>query len=209
MQAQGTHCSCPIVTRMSVPKRLRQVVGQRVRELREHAGLRQDDLALAARVFGLLWNHSRIAALERGAKSINAEELVLLPAILGSALGRPVGMGELFNADGSIQLSRAVEIPARSLFEVLCGADPKPRIVCQDASEMRLGPASECDERACRGLGVDADTYATVCDQLWGHILSVERDIRLRAVTGVSPASLAAHRGRVTRDLLAEAREAL
>lgn len=191
---------------MSEPKRLRQVVGQRVRELREQAGLRQDDLALAARGFGLLWNHSRVAALERGAKAISAEELVLLPAILGSALGRPVGMGKLFDSDGSVQLSRSAEIPSRSLSEVLCGADPKPRIVCQGIGETRPGPVSECDERARRKLGVGADTYVTICNQLWGHSLLAERDARFGALMNVSPASLAARRGRVTRELLAEAR---
>lgn len=61
---------------------LRQAVGRAVRQHRDDAGRRQEDVARQARDLGLKWSSSRVAALERGDKAIPAEELLLLPLIL-------------------------------------------------------------------------------------------------------------------------------
>jgi transcriptional regulator with XRE-family HTH domain len=215
------------------------VIGQRVRELRERAGVRQEDLADNARALELPWNRSRIAALERGEKSISVEDLVLLVALLGTALNRPVDVAELFDIDESIRLSKAAEISARQLAEVLRGGDPGDKVILggglpdiaidveafertrsrRMAVEQLAGTSpsigdlraikhsmGEADERARRTLGEVVGVYITICHALWGRSLSAERDARLQS-TKVSPASLAARRGRVTRGLLAEARQ--
>ena len=69
----------------------------------------------------------------------------------------------------------------------------------------------EADERASRELNEPRSTFQSLCAVLWGQSLSAERDARL-AAAGTdqgSPASVAARRGRVTRELLREARELL
>jgi hypothetical protein len=66
----------------------------------------------------------------------------------------------------------------------------------------------EADERAARKLGEAPYPFETLCAVLWGRSLSEERDARLAAAgadLGTTAASLAARRGRVTRELLAEA----
>lgn len=63
-------------------KRLRQAIGERVRAIREAGGLTQDEVGREARRLGLGWSRSAVAALERGDKSVSAEELVLLPLML-------------------------------------------------------------------------------------------------------------------------------
>src|SRR5882724_9856802 len=89
---------------------LRAVVGRRVRALREQAGVRQDDIAVRARLLGLNWTRSTVAALERGEKAISIEELVLLTTLLNAALGRHYGqdwitVAELFDDDADVRLS--------------------------------------------------------------------------------------------------------
>jgi transcriptional regulator with XRE-family HTH domain len=68
------------------PTTLSAVVGQRLRELRSHHGVPQDDLAAEARQFGLAdWSKSTIAALESGRRQLTIGEMLLLPAILDRA----------------------------------------------------------------------------------------------------------------------------
>lgn len=69
----------------------------------------------------------------------------------------------------------------------------------------------EADERARRELGEDDYPFETLCAVLWGRSLSTERDSRLAASGGNqgSAASVAARRGRITRELLTEARNLL
>jgi transcriptional regulator with XRE-family HTH domain len=218
------------------------VLGRRVRELREQAGVRQEDLADNARALDLPWNRSRIAALERGAKPISVEDLVLIVALLSSALDRPVDVAELFDADESVRLSKLAEIPARALAEVLRGAATDSRVVLAGAPEGGLDAEAfqvnssrmaalgqltgtspslgelraitrsmgEADERARHALGEVIGVYAAMCHALWGQSLSAQRDALLVLETTLSPphsATLAARRGRVTRELLAELRQ--
>lgn len=84
---------------------MRRVIGTRARALRDTAGARQDDVASAARTYGLAWTRGKVAALESGNKSISAEELTLLPAVLSEACGRQVTVAELLDSDEEVWLS--------------------------------------------------------------------------------------------------------
>jgi len=69
---------------------LATLLGQRLRALREGGGKRQEEVAAAARGFGLSWSRATVAALESGRRRLSVDELFLLPAALnGLALGRP------------------------------------------------------------------------------------------------------------------------
>jgi len=65
------------------------LLGQRLRALREGGGKRQEELAAAARHYGLSWSRATLAALETGRRQLSVGELFLLPAVLNRlALGR-------------------------------------------------------------------------------------------------------------------------
>lgn len=176
---------------------LREVIGERTRTLRETAGKTQDDIARTARRYGLSWSQSRVGLLETGKKSIDAEELLLLPSVLSEALGRVVTITELFDVTGDIALSTTASTPARQISALLNGK----RVGGRSLTPNPLGLA---DEQAARTLGVPRDTWARLCWQLWGRTLTEERDARVGVVTDVG--SRSALRGRATRELYAEVR---
>ena len=119
MRVSGVACHA-----VNAPRALRQVIGARVKHLREQAGGRQEDIARVARSFGLAWPRQKVDELERGKKAISVEELVLLPFVLSHALDRTVSMADLFDADDRIALSAQTDIPARDVLAELCGEKP-------------------------------------------------------------------------------------
>lgn len=60
-----------------------RALSARLRDLREDAGLRQDDISRKAKGLGLAWGRSSVAALEAGARNLSAFEWLLLPSIYG------------------------------------------------------------------------------------------------------------------------------
>ncbi len=66
---------------------LRALVAGNLRRLRENAGAALADVTRAAWGNGLDWTPTWLGAVERGAKSLSAEQLLALPVVLTSALG--------------------------------------------------------------------------------------------------------------------------
>ncbi|MFK0151160.1 helix-turn-helix domain-containing protein [Streptomyces sp. NPDC090493] len=64
------------------PRPLSVIVGERLRKFRESRGLRQEDVADAARSYGFTWGRSSVAALEAGNRELSLGELLLLPTIV-------------------------------------------------------------------------------------------------------------------------------
>jgi hypothetical protein len=85
-----------------------QAIGQRLRELRLEHGLRQDQVATAARQVGLGWTQSTVAAVERGNRALSLGEWFLLPTVVGFA-GRVTGpwpkLAELLPNSGRVAVS--------------------------------------------------------------------------------------------------------
>ncbi|MFI0772350.1 helix-turn-helix domain-containing protein [Streptomyces sp. NPDC021218] len=75
------------MTNNGKPRPLPVIVGERLRLFREIKGLRQEDVADAARNHGLSWGRSSIAALEGGNRDIRLDELVPLRAVIASLGG--------------------------------------------------------------------------------------------------------------------------
>jgi transcriptional regulator with XRE-family HTH domain len=73
---------------------LASVLGQRLRSLREGDRKRQEDLAAAARGYGLSWSRATVAAIETGRRQLSVNELLLLPPALNRLIG-PEGRGLL------------------------------------------------------------------------------------------------------------------
>lgn len=189
------------------PGALRLIVGRRVRAIRKEAGARQVDVATAARAFGLPWPASKVAALEVGAKCVSAEELLLLPAVLTAALGRPVGYADLFDDDADVRLSPAVVVAARDVPALLAGCDSPFALAAAGG-----GGNTWWDEsawRVARSLEVDRQTLIDACARLYGRSLSAERDARAAELLPADAPrrTVQAKRGRITRDLEREIRE--
>lgn len=109
-------------------------VGRRAGEIRRAAaGVRQDDVARAARLQGLGWSQSSVATLEAGKRDLTFSEVVLLPTILTDACKRTITLDELIARDGTgYRLTDVSVIPGWALREVLAGTR------AADASQLLL-----------------------------------------------------------------------
>jgi len=216
---------------------VREVVGENARRIRDSVGASQDDVATAAREVGLRWTRSRVAALERGDKSVDVAELVLLAQVLGEVSGKPVGVGDLLDGQGATVLSPAVTVHRSSLARWL-GGEPVEVLVADVPGGLEqlqdiLARAPEVLTRLARLAGADTKTRAVSdavraageAEERAGRTLGVSRaDVahlsaglwghaltteRDSRVGDAPPGSRAQLRGRVTRQLVAELRERL
>ena len=217
---------------------LREVVGENVRRIREAVGARQDDVAAAARGWGLRWTRSKIAALERGEKALDLAEIVVLAQAMGEVAGHPVAVADLLAGDGAVRLSSALVLHRGSLrrfvggnpVEVLSGDIPGgPERV--EAVMARM-PAALARAAAMAGddtsvaLILHAEEHAGEAEERVARTLGVSKmDVAHLAVglwgrtlaeerdqrvgDDVPVASRSAKRGRATRQLVEELRARL
>ena len=115
------------------PTALTIVLGERLRTLREGGGKRQEDLAGAARGYGLAWSRATVAAIETGRRQLSVGELLLLPAVVNKLTGTAApASGGLLVADllperGEqwVALTPRASVRVRSLRALLgAAADP-------------------------------------------------------------------------------------
>ena len=123
-----------------------QVVGARLREVREERRLRQSDVVVSARRLGLRWTPATVAALETGRRELSVGELLLLPMIVFDATeralswdeieaaGKPrrqrkaeaVTLWDLFPEGGMVRLSPGAAFTGDAVREMLTGVpDPE------------------------------------------------------------------------------------
>jgi transcriptional regulator with XRE-family HTH domain len=84
---------------------LSAAIGDRLRQLREELGLRQDDVASAARGLGLRWSRVAVARLEAGLRQLEAGEFLMLPEVLMVASIRVRGRNELSGIERVVELA--------------------------------------------------------------------------------------------------------
>ncbi len=235
-QAVRKRAACRVLSRGmgNESATVRSVVGENVRRWREEAGASQDDLATKARAVGLRWTRSKVAALERGEKSIGVEDLVLLAEAIGGS-GEPATVADLLAGEGSVRLSDQRVLYRESLRRFLSGAPVSvlvkdvPGGIERRREAMKSAPAmfdrmvqlagpeteghlaehaekhaGEAEERAGRALGLNKIEVAYLSVGLWGCTLAEERDRRVGG--DVPAASRSARRGRETRKLINELR---
>lgn len=78
---------------------LMQAIGARLRALRTERDLRQEDIANYARVWGLDWTRSTVAAIEAGDRELSLDEFFALPLVYA-----PLQLPDLFPGDGWVHL---------------------------------------------------------------------------------------------------------
>lgn len=104
---------------------LTAAIGKRVKALREAAGVRQEDVATAARACGLSWGRSTVAMLESGKRRLDPEELLLLPVVLQvSQVGSFPLLDLLTGEDETVELTPQAHA-ARAEVEKLLAANPE------------------------------------------------------------------------------------
>ncbi|MFA1705514.1 hypothetical protein ACDT10_21690 [Mycobacterium intracellulare] len=201
---------------------LRDVIGENARRLRGDATA--DDVAKAARRYGLNWGTGRISDLEHGRVSPTLPTLAALALALSDVRGAKIALGDLIESDETIALTTALKISSDQLRRFLAGGDmfefalPSPSDAIAELRDqwpvrlhgvpagalMRLlGDFGEPEERLARDLGLDRERLAAEMAALWRRSYHAERDRR----AGVD--ANAQKKGRVARELKAELRTVL
>jgi transcriptional regulator with XRE-family HTH domain len=106
---------------MVPPVPLHQLIGARLRQLREAAGLRQEDIATQARVLGFDWVRGTVAMIEGGHRRVTLEEFLALPLLL-SYVGIPdISLSRLIPTDTPAQLNAQAAVSADTAHRFLTG----------------------------------------------------------------------------------------
>lgn len=201
---------------------LRDVIGENARRLRGDATA--DDVAKAARRYGLNWGTGRISDLEHGRVSPTLPTLAALALALGDVRDANVRLGDLIDSDETIALTTALKVTSDQLRRFLAGGDMFKFALASPSDAMAelrerwparlhqvtagalmrlLGDFGEPEERLARDLGLDRERLAAEMAVLWRRSYHAERDRR----AGVD--ANAQKKGRVARELKAELRAVL
>ena len=211
-----------------------QIVGANVKKIRTQAGWTQDELARRARVLGLRWSRSSIAAFEGGKKTIDIEDLLFLTITLRATVGDLFegdarGLVSRFNleledvrviltsADSqqvlehfekrASELDREASERERELDQIARGLDrDRSRLDEIDSELISIASKREAEQKAARRVGIPVEVLVGLSLERWGKPLTEERDERAEAAAKQeeSSRSLQALRGHITRQLLAE-----
>ncbi len=108
------------------PVSLRELVAGNLRRLRLAAGRAPEDLVPTARANGLDWTVAWLTSVERGTRSLTAEQLLALPVVLSAALGHRVSLSDLLVGDAPVALgpvgeSAVATVPGAYLLDVVTG----------------------------------------------------------------------------------------
>ncbi|HJC29569.1 MAG TPA: hypothetical protein H9755_01250 [Candidatus Dietzia intestinigallinarum] len=187
---------------------LRRIIGRNARRIRLAASAHLEQVAHTAKRYGLPWTIGRVSDLEAGRIDAKVETLLSLALTLGEVRGEPVALTDLLDHDapvlvngrevanltGAVRGEPVTESEGQRLHDELNSGDP---------AQVARDTAALADRRAAKSVGVDLDTLVATAVELWGHNLSVERDLRADGETNT------AARGNITRDLLGEVRRHL
>lgn len=203
----GTGCSVA-----GVGISLAQVAGRNARRLRQDAGVTLEQLATAARPYGLRWSSGRVGDFEGGRISPTLPTLFAVTLALRDATGQPVALGDLFAGADDVALNDSVTVPLATLRSALSGnavgPDVEVRVIQGSPSETLvvvdpLPGLSESDWRLLRDIDVEPRAALAAMAELWGRSLSAERDARAGAGANAQA------KGQITRKLIGELRIAM
>ena len=183
-----------------------QIVGEQLRAWRETSGLRQDDVAWAARELSLQWTRDTVAAVEGGRREVRLDEFLMLSLIVDTVSGRSSRYSKPDYFLGSLApLLKPPSDESRELMtELAVGASQPPSRLGREY----LDAQGDAERKAARRLGTTPFDVAKFARHLWGRSLTEKRDALVAERVGgaATPRTLQAHRGHVTRELLDELR---
>jgi len=102
---------------------LRALVARNLHRLRADGSAGLDEIARAAADTGLDWTAAWLGGVERGTRSLTAEQLLALPVVLTAALGTRVTLADLLAGEAPVSLTpdERAAIPARYLRDLVTG----------------------------------------------------------------------------------------
>lgn len=203
-----------------------KIVGMNARRIRRASGHTLEQVAKAARHYGLPWSTSKVADLEAGRIAATLPNLIAAAAALADVTGQPVRLADLFAGDGKIAVNNTLTLDAATLRGVLAGASvnvtisdiagERERVAQQFAAIMNtdgwpphlaalpsgrirkvLAEFSQTDDRVAKSLGISRMLAAAAMAKSWNKTFVVRRD----ELAG--PDANAQRRGRVSRELKA------
>lgn len=184
------------------------VMGHNCKRIRVEIGLRQDDLAAAARVVGLKWSSAKVSDFEAGRWTSSFEtalcvSLALELAANAAGVNRTVTLADLIGDEGSIALTEEVTVSASGLSAVCRGAswDKSMPMVINKApggAQGVLARSGLSEDRLAKRLNITHELLAETCWALWQRSFTEERDRR------AGPDANSQRRGQIARLLQAE-----
>lgn len=143
-------------------------MGRRLREFRVAQGMRQEDIADAARYYGFNWGRSSVAALEAGNRDLDFSEILLLPKIV-RRLG---GWDESLLSGQTIALSETLSVSSSEMLRMMLDLfEPLTDPSQSDDDELVLGAISneqrDLDVDIKREVAREVLLYDQILFQLW------------------------------------------
>ncbi len=164
------------------PTSIAQVVGANLAAIRNRHKLTTEQIAKAAKLYGLRWSDSRVSAMERGRIPATLPTLFALAQALGDVSGTRISLAELAAFDGWVEINSDLAVSGDALRAALSGS--RLDLAYDDI----LGGAEQI-ESITHGLGENLDE--------WHEIPG-----RFRETVGFGRASKAAARSGVAEDRL-------
>ncbi len=188
------------------------VVGQNVRRIREERLITQGELGDLWRAHGLNWARSKISALESGHRpQISAAELFVM------AVSLQVTVLGLLASEGSIRLEPYdVDLEANQVMQLLAGeqsqskpdpswAKEKTRILVWSQPSTRSDESEAAAAKWAESFNMEPHLFIRFTRRVFdGRTLTEERNRQLEEMGDVTLQQRTAHRGHVTRRLLAQ-----
>lgn len=203
-----------------------EALGRNLAGARRERRRTTEDIARAARHYGLTWHRTTVGQTESGKRTLTAAELFLLPAIYEEPL-------QALMPEGTTWITDEAAVWSGELRRTIAEKDHRPRfgpgkwalrnpmsveeaaeVVAQVGREwprdgllkhMQDAP-DEAESKAAKKLHTTPHYIAYTARELWGHGLAAERDARLadRPDAPTEGRALQAARGHVTRTLITE-----
>jgi transcriptional regulator with XRE-family HTH domain len=194
------------------------VLGANCRRIRTDAEVTQDELARAARQFGLKWTASKVRDFEAGRSGPTFATVLALAAALDNVTnGEPVRLADLVSFDGGVTITEDFEPDGQALADYCSGGTWEHCAAADRFLQLSTGNTIDwrqsvidwpkvlglTEERVAAGLGISTDQLCDVSLRLWNTTFSAERD----RIAG--PDANAQRKGQVTRQLKAQLEKAL
>jgi hypothetical protein len=207
---------------------LSEVAGRGARAIRLNSGATLEEVAKAARYYGLKWATNKVGDFEAGRVAARLETLYVVAAALGDVTGRPVTLADLFVGQGPVAINERLTIDIGKVAAALSGSPIEATIselsgererIATATAELRanqsswppalqrvkhglyravLADFSDSDVRLARSLGLDRSMAAAAMAAVWRKTFVARRD----ELAG--PEANAQKRGRIARELKAE-----
>jgi hypothetical protein len=100
---------------------LRNLVSRNIARLRADAQAPVERVVQAAAGYGLEWTPSWLQSVEHGNRALNAEQLLLMPLVLSSALAHRVTLADLLSGEQPVEVSPEKQVSPAHLREVVTG----------------------------------------------------------------------------------------